>query len=95
MPEVYEGIFVKEMILFAGEETAYRILEEIDGETKETDRQIIKYRQEEKEQAKNRYERLNEILLKKQSGEDSAFVSKLREYEQLDSVVEETFTILE
>lgn len=95
MPEVYEGIFVKEMILFAGEETAYRILEEIDGETKETDRQIIKYCQGEKEQAQGRYERLNEILLKKQSGEDSAFVSKLREYEQLDSVVEETFTILE
>lgn len=94
MPEVYGGIYVKEMILFAGDEMAYRILEEKDGETKETDRQVIKYRQEEKSRKQNRYERLNEILLKKQSGDDKAFAFKLREYEQLDSVVEETFTIL-
>lgn len=94
MPEMYEGIFVKEMILFAGDEVRYRILEETDDGTKETDKGRIRYSQEEKEKTTNRYERLNEILLGQDLKDEKAFLSKMREYEQLDSVVEETFTIL-
>ncbi len=94
MSEMYEGIFVKEMILFAGDEVRYRILEEIDGGAKETDKGQIRCSQEEKEKILNRYERLNEILLGQNLKDEKAFLSKMREYEQLDSVVEETFTIL-
>ncbi len=94
MPEMYEGIFVKEMILFSGDEVRYRILEETDSGTKETDKGQIKCSQEENEKIQDRYGRLNEILLEQESEDEKTFVSKIREYEQLDSVVEEAFTML-
>lgn len=94
MPETYEGIFVKEMILFAGDEVLCQILEETDDGLRETETRRIQCVPKEKEKTKNRYERLNEILLQRQSEEEKAYIFKMREYEQLDSVVEETFTIL-
>lgn len=94
MPEVFEGIFVKEMILFAGDTVSYQILEEIDGEARKTEKRRILCSREDKGNAQNRYERLNEILLQKHAKEEKTFLSKLREYEHLDSAVEETFTIL-
>lgn len=95
MPEVYEGIFVKEMILFAGEEVRCQILEEDGGKLKETAYETISCSACNPSDVSGRYGRLNEMFLLQQNGEQDTLTIKMREYEQLDNVVDEAFTIIQ
>ena len=63
MAEMYDGVFVKEMILFFGDAIQYYITEEIDGQMEVTESDQITCSEVYEEAGGGRYERLNEIIL--------------------------------
>ncbi len=94
MTEVYEGIFVKEMILFFGEAVQYYISEEIDGQMEVTESDLILCSDTYEETQKSRYERLNEMILLYTTEDTAKLAAKMQEYEQLEDLTEKLFTII-
>lgn len=94
MYEVYEGIFVKKVILFAGESIRYNISEEIDGQMEAVKSGRIQGGVMHNRQGKGRYDRLNEMISLKSEGDMEGLSKKIWEYEQLESMAEKMFTII-
>ena len=94
MNEVYDGIFVKKMILFAGETVRYNISEEIDGRMEAAKSGRIECGLTKERKEEGRYHRLNEMLSLKILNDTDGLDAKIREYGQLDSITEKMFTII-
>lgn len=94
MTEVYDGIFVKEMTLFIGDVVQYYISEEQNGEMVATESNLLVCSDIYDEIQNSRYERLNEMIFCYATEEISEFAERMAEYEQLDSLVEDGFTVI-
>lgn len=94
MSEVYEGIFVKELILFFGEGVQYYISEETDGQIKVTESDLILCNELYEETPKSCYERLNEMILLNATEDMEKLADRMSEYKQLEKFTERMFTIL-
>ncbi len=94
MPEVCEGFFVKKMILFFGEEIRYSVLEETDGKIETVKSGFLRCEFQRDTEKKDRYERLNEMLALQEEGAGEELFKKMAEYEQLDRMTNEMFTII-
>ena len=95
MTEVYEGIFVKELILFFGETVTYFISEEKDGGKQTLKSGTLTYEADPANAQKaGRYGKINEMLAQSTASDDMDFIEKLTEYERLDTLVDKYFTIL-
>ena len=93
MTEMYEGIFVKVVILFFGDSMQYYISEEIAGQQEVTQSDLITcndmYGGD-----KSRYHLLNEIRLAQAMEDQRQLEEKMKHYRQLEGQVEQMFTIL-
>lgn len=92
MTEACEGMFVKKMILFYGEEVVYDILEEADGK-----KEVVRHGEIHcsfRKKGFGRYDRLNEMTALLAEGNASELAVKMDEYRQLDGLVDEMFTAL-
>ena len=94
MAEMYDGVFVKEMILFFGDAIQYYITEEIDGQMEVTESDQITCSEVYEEAGGSRYERLNEIILLQTTADMEGLADKMQEYEQLEELTKVLFTTL-
>ena len=95
MKDVFEGIRVKEFVLFEGEQ-----LECYTEETKEDRSRVVSSHRFLKagsvpgELQMSRYGRITRMAKKLEDGDEEAFREELKEYRQLDSLTKEIFTLL-
>lgn len=94
MTEVYDGIFVKKVTLFAGEAIQYYISEETGRQAEMTESGLLSCEPVQKAMSENRYERINEMIQLKAEGHTDQLQVKMLEYEQLDNTVGQAFTIV-
>ena len=95
MKDVFEGIRVREFVLFEGEQ-----LECYTEETKEDGSKVVSSHRVLKagiipdELKQSRYGRLTQMAKHLEAGNKKAFQEELKEYRQLDSLTKEIFTLL-
>lgn len=99
MTEVCEGIYVKKIILFAGEAVSYYILEESDGamEKAKSGRIECGMNSDDAEKAwskEGRYGMLNRMLSLCAAQDDAGLYEKMREYEQMNRMTENLFSVI-
>lgn len=95
MTEVYEGIFVKELILFLGEAVLYSVFEEKDGEKQLLKSGRLQYEENLKnDKPEGRYGMLNKMTALFAAENNTEFLEDLTQYDRLDSLVDEFFTTL-
>lgn len=93
MTEMYEGIFVKPMLLFFGDSVQYYISEEKDGQREVTESDLISCN-DMCGGEKSRYQLLNEMRLAQMTEDKQQLDEKMKQYHQLDRQVDELFTII-
>lgn len=94
MIEVLPGYYMKEFVLFHGENLLYEMPEENVSKTQIYESRGMKAKGE-TEAYENRFEMLNSMLLNQEIGENQMLVDKIAEYLRLAAVVEENLTIME
>lgn len=93
LQEVYDGIYVKQFILFFGETVQYYMVENSGGEPKVTESGSIS-NQSVMENEGGRYGKLNEMLLHETLEEHEALKRELKNYYGMKCVTEEVFDLL-
>lgn len=93
LQEVYDGIYVKQFILFFGETVQYYIVENDSGEPKVTESGCVS-NQSVLENEGGRYARLNEMLLHETLEETEGLKRELKSYYGMKRVTEEVFELL-
>ena len=94
MAEMYEGIYVKEFILFFGESIQYYISEKQDGEMVVTQSGTISGEKHGSFMEEGRYGRLNELFYLREQGSTKGLAQQMQHYRNLLEKTEEMFTIL-
>lgn len=94
MVEVLPGYYMKEFVLFHGENLLYEMPEENVGRTHVYESEAMKAKGE-TEEYENRFEMLNSMLLNQEIGENQMLINKIDKYLKLASVVEENLELIE
>lgn len=94
MMEVLPGYYIKEFILFHGENLLYEMSEENVRNTRVYESEGMKAKGE-TEEYENRFEMLNAMLLNQEIGENQMLINKIDQYLKLAAVVEENLELLE
>ncbi|MCM1499859.1 MAG: DUF5717 family protein [Clostridium sp.] len=94
MMEVLPGYYMKEFVLFHGENLLYEMPEENAGRTRVYESEGMKAKGE-TEEYENRFEMLNSMLLNQEIGENQMLVDKIDKYLKLAAVVEENLELME
>lgn len=89
----FEGIFVREFTLFFGEELECYLEEELDGETKRSDKIVLTV-SETSENDNSKYGFLNRISRAQQEGDETALQNELESYFTLEYLTQEVFTLV-
>ena len=95
MKDVFEGIRVREFVLFEGEQLeCYTEETRADGNRIVRAHRVLKAGAVPEELEQSRYGRLNRMARMLEEGNDEAFRQELKEYRQLDVITKELFTLL-
>jgi hypothetical protein len=94
MIEVLPGYYIKEFVLFHGENLLYKMPEENVEHTKIYESEGMKAKGE-AEEYENRFEMLNSMLLNQEIGENQMLIHKIDNYLKLAAIVEEGLEIME
>lgn len=95
LPELYEGIFVKQFVLFYGETIQYYITEE-EGENREiTQSSTITKHDLIGETGETRFHLMNEIIMQKTMGDDERLKKLMLQYQGMDEVSKQLFRLIE
>lgn len=94
MMEVLPGYYMKEFVLFHGENLLYEMPEENAGNTRVYESEGMKAKGE-TEEYENRFEMLNAMLLNQEIGENQMLINKIDKYLKLAAVVEENLELME
>lgn len=94
MRNMYQGIFVKEFLLFYGEKLEYYLTCEQKGKTEKSQMKTIQMTQSQSD-GKSRYQMLNRILAAKTMGNEEETKKALRQYLEKEALVKSCFSILE
>lgn len=93
MMEVIPGYYLKEFVLFHGENLLYNMPKDNVGRTKVYESQAMKAKGE-TEEYENRFEMLNSMLLNQEISENQELINKIDKYLKLSAVMEENLEIL-
>lgn len=93
MVEVLPGFYIKEFVLFHGENLLYEMPEDV-RITSVYESEGMKAKGE-TEEYENRFEMLNSMLLNQEIGENQMLINKIDKYLKLAAVVEENLELLE
>ena len=95
MTDVFEGIRVREFVLFEGEQLEC-YTEEIreNGEKLVSAHRFLKAEKIPEELRTSRYGRLTQMSKLLEEGDEKRFQEELKEYRQLDSLTKEIFTLI-
>lgn len=94
MLEVLPGYYMKEFVLFHGENLLYQMQEENAKHTFVYESEGMKAKGE-TEEYENRFEMLNSMLLNQEIGENQLLIDKIDKYLKLSAVVEENLELTE
>lgn len=94
MRNMYQGIFVREFLLFYGEKLEYYLTCERKGKKETTKTDIIHMTRSQAE-GKSRYQMLNRILAAKTIGSREETEKALREYMEMEAMVKACFSLME
>lgn len=94
MMEVIPGYYMKEFVLFHGENLLYRMPEGKSAFTKVFESEAMKAKGE-TEEYENRFEMLNSMLVNQEIGENQVLVNKIDRYLKLSAIVEENLQLIE
>lgn len=94
MVEVVPGYYMKEFVLFHGENLLYEMPEENVATTMVFESEAMKSKGE-AEEYENRFEMLNSMLLNQENGENRILIDKIDRYLKLAMVVEENLQVIE
>ena len=94
MMEVLPGYYMKEFVLFHGENLLYELPEENVSSTRVYEGGAMKAKGE-TEEYENRFEMLNSMLLNQEIGENQLLIQKIDKYLKLAAVVEENLELME
>ena len=92
--EVIPGYYMKEFVLFHGENLLYKMPEENVRATKVYESQAMKAKGE-TEAYENRFEMLNSMLVNQEIGENQMLIDKIDKYLKLSAVMEENLELCE
>ncbi|HCI73182.1 MAG TPA: hypothetical protein DHV42_01405 [Lachnospiraceae bacterium] len=96
MKDVFEGIRVREFVLFEGEQLeCYTEETRENGETTVSAHRFLRPAPVPEEILLSRYGRLTAMARDLEHGDEKVFQEKLKEYRQLDSLTKEIFTLME
>lgn len=95
MAEVYGGIFVKELILFAGDCVSYTVFEEGAGGREVKESGVLKGLFSADENNGSRYGRIGEMLALSREEDRRTLQRKMKEYQRLDNMAGQLFTMIE
>ena len=93
MMEVIPGYYLKEFVLFHGENLLYNMTKENAGRTRVYESQAMKAKGE-TEEYENRFEMLNSMLLNQETSANQELINKIDKYLKLSAVLEENLIIL-
>ena len=93
MMEVIPGYYMKEFVLFHGENLLYKMPEENVKYTRVYESQAMKAKGE-TEEYENRFEMINSMLLDQEASKNQALIDKIDKYLKLATVMEENLEIL-
>ena len=95
MKDVFEGIRVREFVLFEGEQLeCYTEETKEDGSKVVSSHRVLKAGAVPEELQMSRYGRMNQMARDLEKGDEAAFREELKEYRQLDALTKELFTLL-
>lgn len=94
MRNMYQGIFVKEFLLFYGEKLEYYLICERRGEKKVSDTMTV-YMTRSQDQGTSRYQMLNRILAARTMGNREETDKALKEYLEKEALVKACFSVME
>ena len=94
MMEILPGYYMKEFVLFHGENLLYEMPEENIKRTRVYESEGMKAKGE-TEEYENRFEMLNSMLLNQEIGENQMLIDKIDKYLKLAAVVEENLELVE
>lgn len=94
MMEVLPGYYMKEFVLFHGENLLYEMDAERAEHTKVYESEAMKAKGE-AEEYENRFEMLNSMLLNQEIGENQMLINKIDRYLKLAAIIEENLEIIE
>ena len=94
MPQMYEGIFAKEFLIFYGESIPYYIKEQRDQECKVTESEQIQRLQLDNNGEESRFDLVNDMMAGWQMKDEAALLEWMKIYGHLDEMVMREFTML-
>lgn len=93
MMEVIPGYYMKEFVLFHGENLLYKMPKENEDNVKVYESRAMKAKGE-TEEYENRFEMLNSMLINQEIGENQMLIDKIDKYLKLSTIMEENLEIL-
>lgn len=94
MPDVYDGIFVKQFIMFFGEMIQYYITEEQGGRIEVTESSRLSNNDVYNEKDDSRYNLLNQMLISSTLQDETSLYYNMKQYEGFDEVTKKVFKLL-
>lgn len=94
MPQMYEGVYAKEFLIFYGEAIPYYIKEEKQGECTVTESGQIQRLQLDNSGEESRFDLVNDMMAGWQMKDETALLEWLKIYGHLDEMVMREFTVL-
>ena len=94
MIEVLPGYYMKEFVLFHGENLLYRMPDGMEQVTKIYESEGMKAKGE-TEAYENRFEMLNSMLVNQEIGENQMLINKIDHYLKLSAIVEENLSLMD
>lgn len=94
MMELLPGYYMKEFVLFHGENLLYEMPEEYAGHTRIYESEGMKAKGE-MDTYENRFEMLNSMVVNQEIGEHQTLIDKIDKYLKLSAVVEENLELLD
>lgn len=94
MMEILPGYYMKEFVMFHGENLLYEMPEENATRTKVYESEGMKAKGE-TEEYENRFEMLNSMVVNQEIGENQVLIDKIAKYLKLSAIVEENLELME
>lgn len=94
MPDVYDGIFVEQFVLFFGETIQYYITEEYGNQVDVTESSRLTSNDVYSQKDKSRYNLLNEMLMSGTLSDEKSLYRTMKQYKGFDEVTRKVFKLL-
>ena len=93
MKEVYFGVYVKDFVLFYGEELQYYITEEQENQEQLTESGILQKEENREFSKDSRYQMINEMAIGENLQDYDTMCQILEEYWRMEFVVDKVFQL--